>query len=159
MKIIVSKDWCLNMADREAGLEVGAGVKAVDPNFSILPHQVHDKSDDARLAFGRFINLMRRQRGWTMDKLADDAGIDVAEILNIEEDAHYEPGPRTVYQLASVFDLSHQRMLQLSGLAEARDRQFVDQMVRYAAQSENISTLTAAEQAALDGFISALSEK
>ena len=159
MKINVSKTWCSVMADKETGVEVGAGILAIDPVFSATPHSEHDRVDDARLAFGRFINLMRRQRGLTIEKLAEDAELDVGEVLSIEEDAHYDPGPRTVYQLANIFDVSHQRLLQLSGLAQARDTQFVDEMVRYAARSENIAMLNPAEQAALDGFISALSKK
>lgn len=159
MKIKISETWCREMATMEADAEVSAGILSRDPTFSAMPHSEHDKADDTRLAFGRFVNLMRRQRGLSMEKLAEDAELDIGEVLSIEEDAQYDPGPRTIYQLASTFDVSHQRLLQLSGLAETRDEQFVDQMVRYAARSENIATLNAAEQAALDGFISALSEK
>lgn len=159
MKIKVSETWCRTMANAEADAEVSAGLISRDPVFSGMPHSEHDKADDARLAFGRFINLMRRQRGLSMEKLAEDADLDIGEILSIEEDVQYDPGPRTVYQLANTFEVSHQRLLQLSGLTETRDEQFVDDMVRYAARSENIATLNAAEQAALDGFISALSEK
>jgi len=159
MKFTISETWCRTMANMEADAEVSAGMISRDPIFSAMPHSEHDKADDARLAFGRFVNLMRRQRGLTMEKLAEDAGLDIGEVLSIEEDAQYDPGPRTVYQLASIFDVSHQGLLQLSGLAEERDEKFVDDMVRYAARSENIATLNAAEQAALDGFISALSVK
>ena len=33
MKIDIDKDWCLRMAEREDGEEIGAGLLAIDPVF------------------------------------------------------------------------------------------------------------------------------
>ena len=37
------------------------------------------------------LRLWRRNKGWSVEKLADRAGIDVEEILEIEHDPHCEP--------------------------------------------------------------------
>ena len=102
---------------------------------------------------------MRRGRGWSVEKLADNADIEVGEILSIEEDAHYFPDIRTVYQMADVFSVSQIRLMELSGLSKPKDVRFVEDAVRYAARSESIAALSDEEQAALDGLISVLSEK
>lgn len=159
MKIDVTKDWCMTMARREAGADVGAGLIAADPIFdgeAALDDMVRDES---RLAFGRFVNLMRRGRGWSIEQLAESADIEVGEIMSIEDDAHYFPEPRTVYQMANIFSVSQGRLMELSGLSKPKDVTFVEEAVRYAALSESIEALSDLEQAALDGLISVLSEK
>lgn len=159
MKIDVTKDWCMTMARREAGADVGAGLIAADPIFdgeAALDDLVREES---RLAFGRFVKLMRRGRGWSIEQLAENADIDVGEIMSIEEDAHYFPEPRTVYQMASIFSVSQGRLMELSGLSKPKDVTFVEEAVRFAARSESIEALSKEEQAALDGLISVLSEK
>lgn len=159
MKIDVTKDWCMTMARREADADVGAGLIAADPIFdgeAALDDLVREES---RLAFGRFVKLMRRGRGWSIEQLAENADIDVGEIMSIEEDAHYFPEPRTVYQMASIFSVSQGRLMELSGLSKPKDVTFVEEAVRFAARSESIEALSKEEQAALDGLISVLSEK
>lgn len=158
MKIDVTKDWSMTMAQLEAGAEVGAGLIAADPIFD-GEAELDEMRDESRLAFGRFVKLMRRGRGWSVEKLADNADIEVGEILSIEEDAHYFPDIRTVYQMADVFSVSQIRLMELSGLSKPKDVRFVEDAVRYAARSESIAALSDEEQAALDGLISVLSEK
>ena len=159
MKIDVTKQWCMKMAQREAGAEVGAGLLAADPIFdgeAVVDDLVLDES---RLAFGRFVNLMRRGRGLTIEQLAESADVEVGEIMSLEESTQHLPDVRTVHQMASIFSVSQGRLMELSGLSKPKDVTFVEEAVRYAARSESIEALTAAEQAALDGFISVLSEK
>ena len=155
----ISKEWCLAMAELEVGATPGAGSLAMRPYVEGETMQAEAAAEDSRVAFGRFISLMRRQRGLSIEKLADDADIDVGELLSIEEDAHYMPEPRTVYQLASAFKVSRSRMMELSGLVKPKDAHFLEEAVRYAARSESMAVLSAEEQAALDGMIAVLSEK
>lgn len=159
MKINVTKEWCTMMAKQEDGAEVGAGLTAADPVFDGQVESDDFIREESRLVFGRFVNLMRRGRGWPIEKLADKADIEVGEIMSIEEDAHYFPELRTVYQIANVFSVSQERLIALSGLTKPKDIQFVSEAVRYAARSESIEALNDAEQAALDGLISVLNEK
>lgn len=158
MKIDVSKDWSMTMAQLEAGVEVGAGLIAADPIFD-GEAELDELRDESRLAFGRFVKLMRRGRGWSVEKLADSADIEMGEILSIEEDTHYSPDIRTVYQMADVFSVSQIRLMELAGLSKPKDVKFIEDAVRYAARSESIAALSDEEQAALDGLISVLSEK
>ena len=158
MKIDVSKTWCANMARREAGAEISAGILAIDPVFD--PESSADPSgDETRVAFQRFVCLGRRSKNLTIDALAEEADIKLSELMNIEADVHFKPELRTLYKLAEVFDVSQRKLMELSGLSQPKDAHFPQEAVRYAAQSKSIEKLTAEERAALDGLISVLSEK
>lgn len=159
MKINITKEWCIMMAKQEEGAEVSAGLTAADPVFVGEVASDDFIREESRLAFGCFVNLIRRGRGWPIEQLAEKADIEVGEIMSIEDDAHYFPEPRTVYQIANVFSVSQVRLMELSGLTKPKDIRFVNEAVRYAARSEPIKALSDAEQAALDGLISVINEK
>jgi transcriptional regulator with XRE-family HTH domain len=156
MKIERSKEWWVAQALREGTSEVGAG-------FSVLESQAEGRPamqlEETRIAFGRFVNLMRRQRSWTFEKLADEASIDVGELMSIEDDCHYTPEVRTVYKLAQAFEVPQKRLMQLAGLVVVKDSSLREQAVRFAARSEPMHKLTREEKSALESFVAALSDE
>lgn len=155
MKLERSKEWWIVRARREGDAIVGAGLLARDP--SPEPHPV--AAEETRIAFGRFVNLMRRRRGLSMEQLAERADLDASELLVIEDDVRYVPRPRTVYKLAQTFDVSQQRLMQLAGLAAANDAGLRREAVRFAARSESVERLTSEESAALEAFVTVLSDR
>lgn len=157
MRLDRSKDWWVNRAIAEGDAHVGAGLLARDP----VPEadQRGGPSEDVRIAFGRFINMMRRRHGLSIEGLADAARVDASELLVIEEDMHYVPGPRTVYQLARMFDVPQARLMQLAGLTAANDTGLAEEAVRFAARSEAVQKLTPEESAALAAFVAVLSQQ
>lgn len=161
MRIKITKEWCTTMAELEADAEIGAGLFAIDPVFDGEPVLAADGSDHGEpgVAFGRLVRLMRRNRSLSVEKLADDAGVDVMELVSIEEDAHYKPGVRTVYQLANFFDLPRASLLQVARLTTPRDPRLTQEAVRFAARSEPVVALTPEERAALEAFVAVLSER
>jgi transcriptional regulator with XRE-family HTH domain len=104
------------------------------------------------------IQLSRRHRGWSIEELSSRARVEVNELVRIERDPHFVPGPRTVYQLANLLGFRNDRLLQLSGNTTPRDRQLGEGAVRFAARSESVDALNAAEQTALQEFVKYLSE-
>lgn len=157
MKIERNKEWWLAKARHEGDCVIGAGLLALDakPDDATFSATAPDES---RIAFGRFVSLMRRRRGLSVEKLAEVAKVEPSELLVIEEDVQYVPDHRTVYCLAQVFEVPQQRLLQLSGLAVANDPRFRLEAVRFAARSESVQKLTAEEAAALDAFVTVLSK-
>jgi transcriptional regulator with XRE-family HTH domain len=158
MKIEITKDWCIRMAQLEADAEIGAGPLAIDPVFDgeVVPVEA---PDETHVAFGRFVRLMRRSRGLTVEKLAEDADVEMAELVSIEENGQYKPELRTVYQLANYFGVRRTNLLQVAGLTAPRDNRLVNEAVRFAARSESIAALTAEERSALEAFVAVLSEQ
>lgn len=159
MRLDRSKDWWVRRAIAEGAAPIGAGLLARDPGPDGTADHKIGGADDNRIAFGRFINMMRRRRGLTIEALADCARVDVSELLVIEEDVHYVPGPRTVYQLARMFEVPQARLMQLAGLTAANDAGLAEEAVRFAARSEAVHKLSPEESAALAAFVAVLSQQ
>lgn len=161
MKIEFTKEWCMRMAKLEASTdaEIGAGALAVDPIFNGEASAPVHGVEEAVYAFGRFVSLSRRNRGMTVETLAERADVEVKELLTIEENIQYKPDLRTVYQLANFFEVPRSNLLQIAGLTAPKDTQLITEAVRFAARSESVAALTDEERAALDAFVSVLSEQ
>lgn len=159
MKLERSKQWWMARARREGDAVIGAGLLALDPTPEERPSAQAAPVEEIRIAFGRFVNLMRRRRGYTMERLAEVADLDASELLVIEDDVHYVPEPRTVFKLAQTFEVSQQRLMQLAGLTAANDAGFRTEAVRFAARSESVQKLTSEETSALEAFVAILSER
>lgn len=160
MKFERSKEWWMARARREGDAVIGAGLLAFDPVPEERPASAPPAIvEETRIAFGRFVNLMRRRRGFSMERLAQVADLDASELLVIEDDLHYVPEPRTVFKLAETFEVSQQRLMQLAGLAAANDAGFRQEAVRFAARSEAVHKLTPEESSALEAFVAVLSEQ
>lgn len=150
-----NRDWYIRMAlmEREIGETHGAGPF----QFGVEAQRLlaTPQASETHGVFGRFVQLMRRKRGLTVERLALDADIDMAELVEIEDDVAARPDPRTVYQLAQFFNVSINNLLQVAGLAEARN-DLVMEGVRFAARSNPVNELTAEERAALEAFVAVL---
>jgi transcriptional regulator with XRE-family HTH domain len=160
MRIERSKDWWMTKARREGDAIIAAGLLAFDPApDERAAHPQIAPVEETRIAFGKFVNLMRRRRGYSMEQLAEAADLDASELLVIEDDLHYFPEPRTVFKLAQTFEVSQKRLMQLAGLTSANDAGLREEAVRFAARSESVQKLTSEEAAALKAFVAVLSEQ
>ena len=160
MKVDIDKEWCMRMAQLEGDAEIGAGRMAFDPVFDGESVPVEASGEEGlSIAFSRFITLMRRRRGITIEKLADDADVDVTDLVQIESDPHHKPELRTTYQLANYFEVSQSSLMQVAGLTAPKDARLFDEGVRFAARSEPTAELTPEEDAALEAFVAVLSEQ
>lgn len=161
MRIEITKDWCVRMAQLESNDEVGVGPLAAEVavDGEVASHRAVFTMNEPLVAFGRLVRLMRRKGGYSIEKLAEEACIDIEELIDIEEDAHYRPDVRTVYQLANVFDLPRSNLLQVAGLIEAQNDALYKEAVRFAARSEPVAELTPEERAALEAFVEVLSKE
>lgn len=160
MRLERSKEWWMSRARREGDAVIGAGLLAFDPApEERLSSASASPPEENRIAFGKFVNLMRRRRGLSMEQLADAAELDPSELLVIEDDLQHTPEPRTVYRLAQTFEVSQRRLMQLAGLTAANDVGLRQEAVRFAARSESVQKLTPEESSALEAFVAVLSEQ
>ncbi|MFZ1827439.1 MAG: helix-turn-helix domain-containing protein [Candidatus Competibacteraceae bacterium] len=159
MRIEITKEWCLKMAQLETNTEISAGRLAFDPIFDDEQMTESKALKEPNIAFGRFVQLMRRRHGLTLEKLADDADVEIVELVEIEEETSYRPQPRTVYQLANYFQVPRSSLLQVAGLTMPKNAQLLEEAVRFAARSEPVNALSPEESAALEAFVAVLSEQ
>ena len=156
----MTKEWCMRMAQLEGDAEIGAGRLAIDPVFDGETVPVVNRDDEGpNLAFSRLINLMRRRRGVSLEKLAVDADVTMTELVEIESDARHKPALRTTYQLANYFNMPRSGFLQVAGLTARKDARLSDEAIRFAARAEPTAELTPEENAALEAFVAVLSEQ
>ena len=160
MKLRISKEWCMRMAQLEGDAEIGAGRLAIDPVFDGDTAPVVDRDDEEpNIAFGRLINLMRRRWRVSLERLAKDADVTVTELVEIESDTRYKPALRTTYQLANYFKMPRAGFMQVAGLTALKNAHLSDEAVRFAARAEPTAELTPEENAALEAFVAVLSKQ
>ena len=152
MKLNYPKAWFEQRIEKEGQVEIGAGIPATlaaGPKIKLL---------ETGIAFGRFVELWRRNKGWNTEKLAAAAGIDPEEVRQIEGDPDCEPEPDAVFKLAGVFGLPSQPLLELAGLVLGRALRLREDAPRFRAHAESVAALSDAEREALASTVTALSE-
>lgn len=148
--------WIRQKAAEEDGALISAGCMMIPTEP--LPAVTSDALA-ARLSLSRFVQLARLTLRLNKEQFASKTQIPLKELVCIEDDDQYTPTLRTVHMLAQFLKVSHVKLLTLAGLAQARDAQFNDAAVRFAAKSEPIRQLTREEQEAFDEFARFLSAR
>jgi transcriptional regulator with XRE-family HTH domain len=156
MKLERSKEWYGRRIALEGDAEIGAGTPLKCRTH--VAEETSVKPVETRIALGTFVELWRRNRGWDAVKLAEEAGVNLVEILEIERNPLSEPEASAVYKLAGVFRLSPKPLLELAGLIEPRTPFLREAAVRFAARSESMAALNQNEREAFEAFVSAISE-
>ena len=155
MKFAISRQWCAEKAEAEAGAEIGAGLAGLGPLLSGAAGP-SAALYEPRAAFGRFVQLGRRKLKLSRAALADKAGIELAELLNIEQEANYAPKPRTIHRLAAIFEVDQKKLLALSNLRPPEGAIRIEEAVQYGAYSESPEDLNKQEIATLAAMLCAL---
>jgi transcriptional regulator with XRE-family HTH domain len=100
-------------------------------------------------AFGELVELRRRERGMSVQALAETADVELPELLTLEGGLATTPAPRTVFMLAQALHLPVSSLLALAGLAEARDPNLHEAAMRFLARERPSATLSEQDEAAL----------
>lgn len=111
----------------------------------------------SRIAFARFLDLVRRWKTLSLEALAEQADVELSDLVEIIDD-HAQPSPRTVYQLSQVLEIPNERLMELAGLIQPRE-EVAEAAVRFAARSEPTVALSKDERDALEEFVKVLVEK
>ena len=160
MEIKVSKEWCRYRALLEGDAEIGAGRLAIDPELDDeMPRDIGRVDEELNIVFGRLISLMRRQLGISLERLAEDADVDMTELIEIENNSRYKPELRTTHRLANYFHMPYSSFMQVAGLTARKDARIFEEAVRFAARAQPTAKLTPEERVALEMFVAVLSEQ
>jgi transcriptional regulator with XRE-family HTH domain len=146
------------MARLEGEATIAAGPSSMDPVFQPEPVGKEVFHDDSNIILGRFVELMRRKRGLSIEALAGEIDVELSELVEIEEDVRHVPDHRSIYQLANYFAVPMGKLMKISGLSKPRDPQLSEAGFRFAARSESVEELSPEEQEALETFVAILTE-
>ncbi len=106
-----------------------------------------------RYAFQEVVRSLRRQRGLSVEEMAERLEIEKAEILSMERDATHRPRPLVLYKLSQFFGIPQERLAYLAGAVTNVPTEMREQASRFAAKSDSFSKLTREEQQTLDEFV------
>lgn len=153
-----STDWRIRLARVDPDDELAQGLMLVDPStpWESIPATVADRARKCA-AFGLFIRLMRRRLGLSIQVLADRADVESDDLLDIESDPEHQPEVRTVHQLATLFEVSESKLLQVAGLTGPLDPRLYNEAVRFVRSCEHEPAPGRPGSTALAAFIVALS--
>jgi transcriptional regulator with XRE-family HTH domain len=112
-----------------------------------------------RIALGVLVRQLRSDAGLTIAELAVRADISEEELRCVEHDPHYTARARLIHQLSAYFSVSLTMLSQMAGATHEVDRVLFNESVRFAARSDDVSTLTAEDRATLHAFVALLNER
>jgi transcriptional regulator with XRE-family HTH domain len=108
--------------------------------------------------FGQLVELGRRRLRLSVEQLAEEAEIDIEELVLIERGECRAPSPRTVYKLAACFNLPTGAIAEVAGLVSRRNQRLEHAAYLFAARSEPMAVLTAEEEMAYEEFVKVIIE-
>ena len=167
MEMRITPEWLRNKINTEPDIDFEAGrpVDLLEDIDMFLPPDVAEmkQTDEKRTlklkyAFGLMVHHLRLRDSLTIDALASKATILAEELELIERDPHFQPRPRTVVQLARVFEIAPPKMMRLSGMTSATDQRLEKEVLKFAAKSDGVSSLNDDERKALNDFVKLLNK-
>jgi HTH-type transcriptional regulator, competence development regulator len=159
MKLDITKEWFEKNLDKEDKAIVSAGSFSASKLDGLEQPARRQSSEPCAVqsAFGMLVSLSRRKKGWSAEKLSEQARIDLEELVMIEQGSEYVPEPRTVCQLAELLNLPEDKLLELSGNTVARDKHLQNAAVKFAARAQSMEKLSREEKTALEEFVKQMS--
>lgn len=112
-----------------------------------------------RIALGVLVRQLRVRDGLSIAILASKADVSEEELRQVEHNPNYTARPRLIYQLSQFFNVPLTKLSQMSGSTIAVNRQLYNEAVKFAAFSDDLSTLTEDERASLDQFVTVLNQR
>lgn len=165
MQMFIDKTWLQNKiaSDPDINTDAGLPLEHLENIDMFLSSDLIKREIDHILplkhAFGMLTNQLRRKENMSIVELAENAHILVEELSSIETDPNFKPNPRTVYQLASFFNVSAKTLMKLSGATLTYNKEFEEKALRFAAKSSQASKLTEEEIQILNEYVKYLNEE
>jgi HTH-type transcriptional regulator, competence development regulator len=160
MKFKMPREWLQKRLSADEKAEVSTGslslAKLVKDTNAL--RQTPYEQEKLASAFGWLIRSRRMEMRFSIARLAEKTDVDSAELEAIENNVHYIPGPRTVYQLAWALKLPEKQLMQLSGNLVVSDFRFSAQVERFAARAKRVDELTDDQHEVLREFVTYLAQ-
>ena len=160
MKMLISQERLWQKIENDPDLDVEAGLpiavfrEADEPAELSEILQNEASVEPARAYLGAILREVRRRDGLTIEALAGRARVDVAQLRGLEQDPDFQPRPRTVHRLAELLSLPQAEVARLAGsIVVNDDNPALTDGYKFAAKSDDLSTLNAVDRAQLSAFV------
>lgn len=160
MKMLIEQKWLDKKVKAEPSLDFSVGIYDQAEEAVSFDEGGVEKSDEGvsvKHTFGQVIQQLRLRDKLTVGELADEAKVSLNELQSIESDPEFSARPRTVVQLSTVFNIDKNQMMKLSGLAKI-DGELNDAALKFAANSNGISTMSKENQEMINDFVKLLNQ-
>lgn len=163
MKLLFTNDWLRRKFASDPDEEPAAGGSSDDTVERATTENVALMGErnvvQLRIALGVLVRQLRLKEGLSIAELCERAEISEDELRQVEHNPTYTARPRLIFQLSEYFHVSLANLAQMSGSTHAVNRELYNTAVKYAAHSDDVSTLTEEERQALDAFVAILAER
>ena len=159
MKMLISRELLWQKIVTDSDIDVDAGLPAAAFRESDEPAELEKILEDnvgiepPRAFLGAILREVRRREGLTIDMLAEQTRVEVTELRGLEQDPEFRPRPRTVHKLAERLSLPQAEVARLAGSIVVNDNATLIEGYRFAAKSDDLSTMNAVDRAQLSAFV------
>ncbi len=112
-----------------------------------------------RIGLGVLVRQLRLRDGLSIAQLSERAQVAEDDLRQVEHNPHYTARARLIHQLSEYFGVSLTMLSQMSGTTHSVDRALYNDVVKYAAHSDDVSALTSEERETLHAFVAMLNER
>jgi transcriptional regulator with XRE-family HTH domain len=162
MKMLIPRERLWQKIVNDPDMDVDAGLPAAalrDIDEPTPLEEVLEEGKDGeppRAFLGAILRELRRREELTIEVLAKQARVDVAELYGLEQDPEFRPRPRTVHKLAERLSLPETEVARLAGAVVVNDNAALTESYKFAAKSDDLSTMNAVDRAQLSALVDAI---
>lgn len=161
MRMLISRERLRQKIENDPEGDVDVGLPAAafgdtDDPAKLCDMFAEEVIDPPPAILGIILRELRRREGLTVDALATQTHVDVTELRGLEQDPNFRPRPRTIHKLAERLSLPQQELARLAGAVIVNDSDTTVQGLKFAAMSDDLSTLTSVERVGLSFYVDAI---
>ena len=105
-----------------------------------------------RIALSRFVEFSRRKYKLSVEAFAAKAGIELDEVLQVEDEDAPAPEPRVIFSIAAFLKADANKLMELAGHVQRRSESLGEEAIRFAAWSQGSKPLSRDEERILRAF-------
>lgn len=133
--------------------------QSLNKKLSIDMTENEPQEPELHFVFQKLLYLSRRKRGWTVEKAAEQIGIEAAELYALERSENYKPSPFVLFKLSSTYEIPQEKLAVLIGAFKQVPDELKKEASKFVAKSDSFDKISADERRLVDDFIKLLKHK
>ncbi len=151
-RAFAADDGCVSVGGLAHELGMLDAPPAADDRRGLVTSRTEHEFNALRIALSRFVELSRRKYKLSVEAFAAKAGIELDEVLQIEDEDAPAPEPRVIFSIAAFLKADANKLMELAGHIQRRSESLGVEAVRFAAWSQGSKPLSRDEEKILQAF-------